>query len=289
MVLDRARRDHPFAAILIRPVHPTMTFRAAEPADHAEFARFFVELGHDDPIPDRERWVREWMPHTFFLEEGGTRLGYAFVEPYGERGYVRHVVVGPGHRGRGVGRALMQAVARHLKALGAREWELNVRRENAPAIHLYEAVGMHEDFATFVVRLDWSALASLPDSFFPTRHEQAAPEHDAEIERIFRMPSGLVARSRSFAGQHLVRLLDADGRLAGFARFDPAFPGAYPFRVTDPEFTRPLLEALRPHARAEHDWLQLVVEDDAPTAALLLANGARLVFEILHMRGPIPC
>jgi hypothetical protein len=112
--------------------------------------------------------------------------------------------------------------------------------------------------------------------------------HDAAVERAFDLPSGMVARLRSFAGHHLLQLLNELDEPVAFARFDPDFPGAFPFRVTDPELVRPLLDALRPHARPKPSWIQLVIENDAACADILRRHGARVVFEILHLRGEVP-
>jgi predicted GNAT family acetyltransferase len=228
------------------------------------------------------------MPHTIFLEEAGAKVGYAYVEHYGERGYVRHVVVDPDRRGRGCGRALMNAIAVSLRERGAREWELNVRVDNGAAIHLYESCGMRADYSTFVLRIDWSRV---PELIAPTRTLRSAtvePGHDAGIERVFDMPNGMVARLRSFVGHVLVQLRDELDEPIAFARFDPEFPGAFPFRVSVPELAGPLLEAIQPHARPTPSWLQLVIENDLGCAELLRKHGARLVFEILHLRGRIP-
>lgn len=265
-----------------------LAIRPARPEDHAQFARFFTELGHDDPIPDAERWRAEMMPHTFFLEDAGTKVAYAFVEHYGNRGYVRHVVVDQDRRSRGVGREVMKAIAASLIDKGATEWELNVRVGNNAALKLYESVGMRADYSTFVLRFDWEKVALLPVAKRVACATTVEPHQDRAIEDAFGLPSGMVARLRSFEGNELDQLLDENGLPIAFARFDPAFPGAFPFRVKDVTIVRTLLEALRSHARPKSIWIQLVIENDADSADLLIAHGARLMFEILHLRGEIP-
>ncbi|MBL8856983.1 MAG: GNAT family N-acetyltransferase [Planctomycetes bacterium] len=269
-------------------MHERFTIHPAKSRDHADFARFFVELGHDDAVPEPARWELEFMPHTFFLEEAGVKVGYAYVEHFGERGYIRHVVVDKLQRGKGAGRALMEAIALRLRERGARAWELNVMRGNVPAIRLYEAFGMREQYSTFVLRLDWSAANDLPRAAQPLRALVVEPADDAEVEQRFGLPTGQPARFRALPGQVLMRLADAELRTRAFARFDPSFPGAFPFRVTDTTDVQELLAALRPHARPEHTWIQLVIEDHAPSATLLRERGARLMFEIIHMQGVIP-
>jgi ribosomal protein S18 acetylase RimI-like enzyme len=264
------------------------TIRDAVPDDHTDFARFFAALGVDDPTPAFDRWVSSMMPHTFFLEEHGQKIGYAYVEVFGSSGYVRHVVVDEPARGGGVGRALMKAIALRLRARGCTEWELNVKRDNAPAIRLYERCGMQPQYSTVVLRIDWAEIESLPSSGRALAVSDVDPAEDRAIERAFALQDGKVARLRSVEGQVLVQLVDETTRaVRAFARFDPMFPGSFPFHVQAPELAADLLRAIRPHARSSDVWIQLVVENDAATADLLRAAGARLMFEILHLKGPI--
>lgn len=54
---------------------------------------------------------------------------------------VHDLVVAPDHRRRGVGRALLEAVAAGARELGCCRVTLEVRQDNAPARALYAAVG----------------------------------------------------------------------------------------------------------------------------------------------------
>jgi len=272
-------------------MHPRFVERAARPTDHAAFAAFSRELHTDDPVPDLARWEREMMPGTFFLDDvelGRAAVGYAFVERFGERGYVRHVVVHPEHRGRGVGRALMDHLASRLLRAGARRWELNVKRDNVAAIRLYESCGMREQYSTHVMRLEWADIERLPSPEVGLHASRAVAEDDARIERTFGLPAGQVASLRAAERDVVTKLVGPDGDVVGFARFDPTFPGCFPFRVRRVANARVLLESLRPFAKPAPSWLQLVVEDDAATSSALFAAGARPSFEILHLHGEIP-
>lgn len=254
---------------------------------HAELARFLEWLGTEDPVPDVERWCAEMAPATFFLSDGARFVGYAFHESYGGLGYVRHVVVADGERRRGVGSALMRELARRFRAAGASRWELNVKRDNAAAIALYERCGMRAMYETDVVRIGWDRVPRLAGSARSTVAARVEPADDRAVERAFRLPEGQVAHFRGSPRIHLAQLVDA-GRPVAFARFDPAFPGCFPFRVAAPELARALLESLRPRARADDAWIQLVVEDDAATVAALVDAGASQKLAIVHMGGPIP-
>jgi ribosomal protein S18 acetylase RimI-like enzyme len=67
---------------------------------------------------------------------------------YGVAG-VGNVVTHPQHRGRGYGQAAVAAVVKELVQLGIRDIVLNVRHDNAPALHLYEALGF-ERYCAFL-------------------------------------------------------------------------------------------------------------------------------------------
>ena len=260
---------------------------AAAREHHAEFARFFAGLELDDPVPELDRWAAEMATGTIFLAEESRFVGYAFREHFGDLVYVRHVVVAPEARGRGVGRAVMRELARLARDGGATRWELNVKRDNLAAIRLYEQCGMCSEYDTRVVRLDWANLARLPGSARPLVARGVEPEDDIAIEHEFQLAAGKVARLRSLDGVKLAQLVER-GRPVAFASFDARFPGCFPFRVAAAELARPMLEYLAPARPTNGDWIQLVIEDDAATADALVAAGARTTLEIVHMSGAIP-
>lgn len=254
---------------------------------HGEFARFFAGLELDDPVPGVETWAAEMAPSTFFLADGARFVGYAYGDSYGARAYVVHVVVDAETRGRGVGRALMRELARRFRAAGSTSWELNVKPGNRRAIALYERCGMRAQYPSHALRIDWADVPKLPHSTRVVEARGVEPADDAAIERAFDLPDGRVARVRGFAGQVLVQLVER-GSVVAFARYNPSFPGCFPFRVAEPALARVLLDELAPHARRGDPWIQLVIEDDERTTAALLAAGARTSLDIVHMGGAIP-
>src|SRR5690606_7258205 len=102
------------------------------------FARLFPELATGDPLPSPERWARDIAPDTWLFEQDGVVAGYLYFERLGGVGYIRHVVVAPEHRGHGLGAAILQTAAAALRAAGSSRWCLNVKRDNLPAIRLYQ-------------------------------------------------------------------------------------------------------------------------------------------------------
>jgi hypothetical protein len=78
------------------------------------------------------------------------------------------------------------------------------------------------------------------------------------------------------------------GDFVGVARFDPEYPGCYPFRARSASDARALLQGVREFSPAEVDWIQLVIEDDAPLADALTDLDADVKHRIVHMRGEVP-
>ena len=99
--------------------------------------------------------------------------------------------------------------------------------------------------------------------------------------------SGQLAMTRGFGGRVLMGLFERDGRdtVVGGTVFDPAFPGAYPFRAARPELAFALLRAIRPYARPSDLHVKVVSEGQPAIADALIAAGARVVHDIVHMKG----
>jgi GNAT superfamily N-acetyltransferase len=256
--------------------------RPATPADYDDYARLYPELHTPGAPCERVRWQAELMPSTLFVERVGNVVGYGWAEVLGPEGYVRNVVVSPEARAHGVGRAIMNALASMLSARGCTTMRLNVSVDNAPAIRLYESFGLRVVHRSSGVSLPWSVLERLHRETQAPEVCTLPPEHDTALEARFGLLAGQLAQLRERGSWVLLELA---GEL-GLACFDPAFPGSSPFRVARPSLAVHLLEATRRHARPEHDFTTLFVENAPELEAALLAAGAELKMQALHMEGP---
>ena len=79
--------------------------------------------------------------HTFLAEEGGQVCGYGCLIVLFEDAELANIAVAPAHRGKGIGKALMERMHETAKALGAERMLLEVRVSNEKAIGLYERYG----------------------------------------------------------------------------------------------------------------------------------------------------
>ncbi|MET9603500.1 GNAT family N-acetyltransferase [Streptomyces sp. NPDC006512] len=80
---------------------------------------------------------------TFVAVDGGVLCGFAAVTyaAWNRRLTVEDIEVAPGHRGRGIGRTLMEHAAAFARARGAAHLWLEVSSVNAPAVHAYRRMG----------------------------------------------------------------------------------------------------------------------------------------------------
>lgn len=74
-------------------------------------------------------------------DEGGRLVGYAGLWFDGQDAQVMTVGTDPQRQGRGIGRALMSDLLAHARQVGAGVVLLEVRVDNAPALHLYASLG----------------------------------------------------------------------------------------------------------------------------------------------------
>jgi hypothetical protein len=184
----------------------------------------------------------------------------------------------------------MLEIAARLRAAGCSRWCLNVKPDNEPAVRLYRSVGMSPAYLSAALRFGWGLLDRLPRGGRAVVARPVEPGDDGAIEAAFALPVGLIERCRA-RGTVLLRLVDPatpeDAR-AGFASYDPHFPGAAPFRVGHPALAAPLLEAIRPHEPPDAPHMQVMVEDDEPLARALIEAGASVRLRALHMAGDLP-
>lgn len=160
---------------------PGFTLREAVPADAPVLARLidglaaFERLSHESS-PDAEALARHLADdanprcHAFLAEDAdGAAVGFAlffrsystFLTSWGV--YLEDLFVLPGHRGSGIGKALLTAVARFAVDKGARRLDWSVLDWNAGAIGFYEGLGARrmDDWRT--MRVTGDALRALAD------------------------------------------------------------------------------------------------------------------------------
>lgn len=115
-----------------------MTVRDAEAVHAIEEATFPVPWSLQSFTDEMERNA---CARYLVAEENGAIIGYAGAWMIFEEGHITNVAVEKAHRGRCVGRALLDALMRYAANLGVQYLTLEVRKSNLTARRLYERFG----------------------------------------------------------------------------------------------------------------------------------------------------
>jgi GNAT superfamily N-acetyltransferase len=250
--------------------------RAGDRADYPAFTALFGELAIPDPVPGPDKFAQAIVPILRVACEGDAVIGYVTWRPYGELAHVIQLAVDPVHRGRRVGEELLRFAAGEARAAGCRRWYLNVKRDNTPALRLYERCGLAQELETWAMKIAWDRV---PRS--DVIDELAGPGEDAALAARFGVP---VERLASFRARGLKLVVAREGASAvALAPFDPAFPGAPVFCAARADLAGALLDALRRHADPRFDYVRVTVEGDRALAEQVRAMGAELTFELLRL------
>jgi ribosomal protein S18 acetylase RimI-like enzyme len=135
------------------------TVRRATEADIPVMRRLWDEFSEEahytpyPPAPFDPALVRDHV--ALVAEEDGEVVGTLYANlSTAHFGYVFGVYTVPAARGRGVGRTLMQAIARHLRAEGRDYVVLSVDTPNAGAREFYERLGFEDASRMLRARVD---------------------------------------------------------------------------------------------------------------------------------------
>lgn len=117
----------------------------------------------DDPVDSR--WCAEFVGdprhHLAVAVDGDLIVGMAsgvhYVHPdKGPELWVNEVGVAPSHRGRGIGRGVVEALLRHGRSLGCREAWVLTGDDNPAAVKTYMSAGGSEAPGTRMFTFDLS-------------------------------------------------------------------------------------------------------------------------------------
>ncbi len=127
-----------------------------QPADWPEVARIYAEgmatglATFETQVPEYEAWDRAHLSTCRWVADtGGSLLGWAALSPVSGRcvyGGVAElsIYVGSGHRGKGLGRALLTVLIPDSEAAGLWTLQSGVFPENTASIGLHLAMGFRQ-------------------------------------------------------------------------------------------------------------------------------------------------
>ena len=133
-----------------------MLVRPLDPDDYPDVAAVFAEgiatgrATFETDVPSWEEWDAAHLPeHRFVAELDGEVAGWAAVVPYSRRSVYRgvgeeSVYVAERARGRGVGRALLEAVIASAREGGLWTLQAGIFPDNVASLELHRRLGFRE-------------------------------------------------------------------------------------------------------------------------------------------------
>ena len=119
-----------------------MTLRAATPADAEALARAHASAFDASwTAPDIAALMSASGSFAILSETDGEATGFVLGRALAGEAEILTLAVAPGARRSGLGRALVEALAKEAAALGAKALFLEVAADNAAALALYDRAG----------------------------------------------------------------------------------------------------------------------------------------------------
>jgi len=126
----------------------TLAVAPIEDGDVAEVIALWERCGltrpWNDPAADIALARRGANSSVLIGRDGGAIIATAMVGHDGHRGWVYYVATDPDHRGKGHGRAIMNAAEEWLRQAGIAKLQLMVRSDNTKVQAFYESIGYDE-------------------------------------------------------------------------------------------------------------------------------------------------
>ncbi len=253
--------------------------------DYPAFVQLYPELGVVHPLPPLEHFAQVIAPDSILVRDGDAVVGFGWARPRRGQLYVVSVIADPAHRRRGVGRRVMQELAKRGHAAGFRRWMLRVKPENVAARRLYGSCGMRDDLEGAQLRMAWADLVKLPSSSPDTTAGPIGPADDRRFEHALGLPPGEFSTYRGTPGRVFMGAEAGDVPIACVASAT-ASSGA-PLSARSPAAARAVLEGLAAHASPEGDGLFVTVEGNPELEAALVVAGATVTMRFLRMEGDL--
>ena len=156
-IREAVELDVPLVASLIRELaeYERLVHEVRMTEDRLSSALFGPDRYAEVAIAEDE--TGEALGFALFFHNFSTFLGLPGI-------YLEDLFVRPAHRGLGVGRALLQHLARVARQRGCGRLEWSVLDWNEPAIGFYRRLGARANDGWTVYRLDGDALERLAES-----------------------------------------------------------------------------------------------------------------------------
>ncbi|MFX1607075.1 MAG: GNAT family N-acetyltransferase, partial [Promethearchaeota archaeon] len=205
----------------------------------------------------------------------GRIIGNLIVARFGEdEAHLARIGVSKSHQGKGYGSLLMEhAIDWFHEQGGISAAHLYTQDFNKTAQNLYKKYGFTRAGTTWHYFVPYDSIESKKKY---TCQEILEEEIDSVGDRFPSLPPEQIRRFLTYDEYLILTLKDLKGDIAGVCRFTPAFPGCFPFEITDVNGFDDFVDGLREFKHPEHDYCRVTFTDIPQLAKLCERRNYRL-------------
>ncbi|MCF2143907.1 MAG: GNAT family N-acetyltransferase [Candidatus Heimdallarchaeota archaeon] len=207
-------------------------------------------------------------------------IGYYRIAIYGREGHIQTIGVHPDYRRKGVGSHLLERSIYQLEKSGCTSYFLYVQTNNTPAINLYKKYGFQGETKSWQFVIPFDLLPNKPRG--KCRHVEWG-----EIQLLSLRFNVNPLQIQQYFGkkEQYVLVYEMLGQQLGFARFNPAFPGAFPFILKDPNYFLDMVAILKSYiSQKNFTEMKITFENQSRLVNYLKEQKIQLNYSLLKMR-----
>lgn len=257
------------------------SIRPVNREDWQVFHQIDKEIFPDD-IYLEEHFNKRVEHEGFFILENKNNqmIGYLILARFGDdAGHLGRIGVAQTMQNKGWGTKLMDFALKWFQEQNITKIILYTQEDNFKAQTLYKKFNFKISGTT------WHYIVSL-DTINPLRIYNCRPIQIDEIDVIgekfnVSLPSEQIRRF--LEREQLVFIVkDPLDQIIGALRYDPTFPGCFPFEIEELESFDDILDVLRPY-QPKFDYIRLTFTDNYELAELLENRGYQLHHKLFKM------
>lgn len=255
--------------------------------DWPAFHRLDEEIFPEDMV-SQEDFMERVDKEEFFALKGssGQIVGQLILGRFGEnKGWLNRIGVATSMQQRGLGTKLMNFAFKWFQEQHTiKKVILYTEHDNVAAQKLYSRFGFKTIGTTWHYFVPFKSLKSRgrykcqliqPDEIDMAGEQFSLSLPAAQIRRFLERK------------QLVVTLKDQSTRMVGICRFNPLFPGYFPFEMDHIESFDDFVEGIRCYALPEFDYIRLTFTDNPELAQLCKSRDYRLHHRLFQMEAAV--
>jgi len=218
----------------------------------------------------------------FVLQVADKLAGFLILNYMEETGYLTQIGVRENFRGHGFGNFLMDYALAKFSDKNFKRSVLNVLRDNTVAFNLYKKYGYNIKTRTWSFKVRYDQIPAdvkvepyQAEEIDQTRFTFISEHYTIDLERLHNLHEE----------KNLLLEVFHNNKSICFTRFDPTFPGCYPFELREevPVTAFWGVIAMLKQYKLDHNFLRVTFLSNTALAKMLQAQEVELIDDLYYM------